>query len=410
MGRVDFLAERALAGFEAFAAPKMKVRNPVTKKKLTLKKTNDAPERKSIVAEFKSMVKEMRELVEAAGKNLQMKVRLGKKKRDDRYKTVVSELTEQTQQIAINLYNVVTKLRNSLTTQANSLVNVRRLTAQTLPQNIRNLAAAKSSRLDKNLSRIQELYDTLSSMTGGKEIKLSILGPALVTLSDAFEAAEDARMDADMFFRGNESHLQQAQAPAKPEAESVAPAFAVHSKFLVIGDPRNPAEEQAYTKIRNTMNLGAGDFPDPYTSMYKFYGNSGLPLDPKVRMCLLMLIRLSAKSNKQPTQHNVLALWNMGDPTTAEFEHSKGKGGYPKDFEPEARGKRARENANKIVASLVRKINTPEFRDKLLAKYSKDIVTSAEEHLLGSSSVLNKAKVHYTNEVNGWFGKYLPKL
>jgi hypothetical protein len=163
-------------------------------------------------------------------------------------------------------------------------------------------------------------------------------------------------------------------------------------------------------KIVKVKNLGGHSFPDPYTTLWKYYSNKlkgvqRIHLDEDIRNIVRFSVLAAARSSAQPKQNTILEIYNNGE--------ILGEKGGAEHFNAEA----LNENFRAVLASLVRKMKKdPKIREKVFelyqraddAKFDQAIAHLGKE---GRGSLLtDNARKQYIEEVRDWFTTYLPSL
>jgi hypothetical protein len=263
--------------------------------------------------------------------------------------------------------------------------------------------------------QIKQLNDSIAAeiVKSKRGLEPKSIYAYLKDVKSIYETAEEARIDSDSLYRQWGPHInpgRKLEQRANLPAGSTVPKFVVNSKIVQVGEAKKPAEKKALEKIVKVKNLGGESFPDPYTTLWKYYSNKlkgvqRIHLDEDIRNIVRFSVLAAARASAQPKQNTVLEIYNNGE--------ILGEKGGAEHFNAES----LNENFRAVLASLIRKMKKdPKIKEKVFELYQRaddEKFAQAIAHLgkEGRGSLLtDNARKQYIEEVRDWFTTYLPSL
>jgi hypothetical protein len=257
-------------------------------------------------------------------------------------------------------------------------------------------ATLLSQRLGSSLRAVNKLAAAVT------KIKDSGTGLPVEHIETALRGAESITTNA-MTIRADVVKLHQVVKPQlSGRKQIVLPKFHVVDGFTVIGDPASKEDKKTASKIAQAQQMGADDFPDPFTVMGVSYSeHSKLALSPRVRKAIRYSVLFSAAKKPMPKRPTLLDLYNgTGLDSAGHFNYDTLNVMF-----------------KAVLGNVMRKQATPECRDFVLA--ADPAITEADygiavDHVARKDArgkkVLDDVRVAYAHAVTQWFRTYLPVL
>lgn len=302
------------------------------------------------------------------------------------------------------LGSIVSTIKATAITIVDAQTKAQGIATSNLPKEARHAAEEVLKQLRGSHRRIKELNaDVKNALSKSKRgIEPAMIQSFLPDMKDIYNTANTARIDADRLYKTWSTALMS----RKTKHISAIPEFKSLPALSKPGEANTPIEKKNLDKITKALNLGAVEFPNPYTVMWKYYGDNSLALDNDVRNVVRLAVMYAARSKTTPKQFSILELYKNGDLLKTT---QKGEVFDASDFNT---------NFVNAVKSLLKKMKTDsKCKDFVFEHYERaddNTFETAINHLSRDDSrgksLVENARKHYIEDCRNWFITYLPKL
>lgn len=257
-------------------------------------------------------------------------------------------------------------------------------------------ATVLSQRLGSSLRAVSKLAAAVT------KVKESKTGLPIENIEAALRGAESVITNA-MTVRADVVRLHQTTKPQlSGRKQIVLPKFHVIDGFTVIGEPASKEDKKTATKITQAQQMGADEFPDPFTVMWVSYSeHAKLALAPSIRKAIRYSVLFAAAKKPLPKRPTMLDLYNGTELDNAGH------------FNYDALNTMFKA----VLGNVSRKQATQECRDFVLA--ADPAITASDygfavDHVARKDArgkkVLDDVRVAYAKAVVVWFQTYVPVI
>jgi hypothetical protein len=307
-------------------------------------------------------------------------------------------------ELGMLLSNIVTTIRSTATVILDAQTKAQTLAGSKLPKEVLHAAEQVLKQLRGSHRRIKQLNDDfgVELKKSKRGLEPSVIKNFLPEIEDIYNTADTARIDASKLYKQWSEALSVRPSPVK----SAIPAFVSAPSLTQVGEATRPADKKTLDKLVKARNLGAVDFPNPYSVLWDYYSDKHMVLDNDVRNIIRFAVMYAAKTKPFPKQHSILELYRNGDLLK---ETSRGEAFDASDFNT---------NYYNAVKSLVKKMHKdPACKKFVFSLYERgddNLFNAAINHLTREDSrgksLVENARKQYIEACRNWFATYLPKL